>query len=954
MIKKIFLVLMCAVTALMGPAQNINVDEIRKEISETGRSGNFTLDDFPVELNLPSGYKYLDRNLTEKILVEALGNPKSSMQDVIGMIVAGDISRSFALKFSDVGHVLDDNADEFDFDALLSDYSRSERIKAEWAWTPEYDKGRHMWSAPLMEVTANEQDLNLMMLKFGKTELVNIIPIVSSSDLGWLSKNYKKIADCVQFSPGHRYEDYNENTPGYVYNSLEQYMRGEPGSTTSSSANTATSTTTSSGGPNYVVDETSNMSLSEIVIRGIVKATLVLVSVMLLLMFAVTVSNKRKETSESILRLGINVLLRLGVFGVVYLLLLTFAIFLIWGGVWATIAILSNYISFKIIACVIGVWIFIGSFTFAILRSLFVSHHTEKLNRVEISESQAPRLFAIIKEVATASGEQMPLHVFVTPEVNACVFYNKRGLSPIFFGRKNLEIGLGLLFGLNEQELKAVIAHEYGHFGQKSMRVGQVVSVCYNVINNLVNDDRSSIARPILNKTFLYVHKGFLTLSRAMEYEADERGAVIAGNMAMISSLYKLEVISNRFEAYETLLGSIHESKKGHPESYWAGYELFEEMCEDVDGVDVDASTIATSALIKTPASRVKLKDVWISHPRLEDRIRNISSRTNPVYNIPTESIREIVSREVYDMTSKELMLNADWYSGTTFTEEEFRTIIAEEYAEQTFSLRIRPFFAREFRHFDISKEVGVPSDKSAEEVFSDTNRLAVEAHAQAMADYHTMVLFKLGRISQKKIQYEGKIYSQRSVPLETQYEMLQKMESEIEEIDKQVFRLALSKTSDKKLIVKAYDDIFYAQTAIRYIDDKILPIRDAVAKSIGSGGQQDEQTFEQTKWRLKSFQGTMIELMDKLEMSRLNPVMHIEAAEDFRQVNYEFLFAGESIDSDDIQYIFYLPDRIKSLFGSLTYYSKKIVSDTIEGKVPLMYWNNSVTAQAVEARMAE
>lgn len=941
--------LACIVLAQMGVAQSVDADEIRKEIAETGLTGNFTLDGYPIELNLPSGYIYLDRNLTEKILVGALGNPKSSMQDIIGMIVAGDISKLFAIEYSDVGHVRDDNAHEFDFDVVLYDYKRSNGINAEWAWTPEYDKGRHMWSVPFMEVSANEEELNHMMFKFGKTELVKIISVISPTDIGWLSKNNKTIADCVQFSPGHRYEDYNENTPGYIYDSLEQFLIGEPGSTASTSANAATSTTTLSGGPNYVVDESANMSLSQKVIRGIVKVTLVLVSVMLLLMLAVAISNKRKETSESLMRLGVKVLLRLGVFGVVYLLLLTFAVFLIWGGVWATIAILSNYISLKIIACVIGVWIFIGSFIFAILRSLVVSHRTEKLNRVEISESQAPRLFAIIKEVATASGEQMPLHVYVTPEVNACVFYNKRGLSPIFFGRKNLEIGLGLLFGLNEQELKAVIAHEYGHFGQKSMRVGQVVSVCYNVIYNLVNDDGSSFVRPILNKTFLYVQKGFLTLSRAMEYEADERGAAIAGNVAMISSLYKLEVISNRFEAYEALLGSIHESKKGHPESYWAGYELFEELSEDVDGVDVNASAIVTSALIKTPPSRVKLKDVWISHPRLEDRIRNISSRRNPMSTISTESIREIVNREVYDMTSKVVMQNAEWDSGTTFTEDEFRTIIAEEHAEQSFPLRLRPFFAREFSHFDIAKEIGIPSDKSTEEVFSDSNRITVEAYVQAMTDYHAMVLFKLGRTSEKKIQYEGKIYSQRSVPLETQYEILRQMEPEIEKIDKSVFRLALSKTSDKKLIVKAYNDIFYAQSAIRYIDDKILPMRDAVAKSIGKGGQQSEQAFENTKRRLKGFQDTMIELINKLEMSRLNPVMHIEAAENFRQVEYDFLFTGESIYSDEIQYIFFLPDQVKSLFGSLTYYSKKIISDTIEGKVPLMYWNNSVASQAVK-----
>ena len=33
--------------------------------------------------------------------------------------------------------------------------------------------------------------------------------------------------------------------------------------------------------------------------------------------------------------------------------------------------------------------------------------------------------------------------------------------------------------------------------------------------------------------------------------------------------------------------------------------------------------------------------------------------------------------------------------------------------------------------------------------------------------------------------------------------------------------------------------------------------------------------------------------------------------------------------------------------FRALAYYSKKIVTDTIEGKTPLLFWNNSVASQA-------
>lgn len=44
------------------------------------------------------------------------------------------------------------------------------------------------------------------------------------------------------------------------------------------------------------------------------------------------------------------------------------------------------------------------------------------------------------------------------------------------------------------------------------------------------------------------------------------------------------------------------------------------------------------------------------------------------------------------------------------------------------------------------------------------------------------------------------------------------------------------------------------------------------------------------------------------------------------------------------------LPDVIIQQYKNLAYYSKKIISDTINGKTPLMYWNNSVAACRAEA----
>ena len=67
-------------------------------------------------------------------------------------------------------------------------------------------------------------------------------------------------------------------------------------------------------------------------------------------------------------------------------------------------------------------------------------------NRVEVKREECPKLFSMIADVAKSTGNKMPKHVYLTAEVNACVFYNSTSIWAIFFPtRKNLMVGLGLL-----------------------------------------------------------------------------------------------------------------------------------------------------------------------------------------------------------------------------------------------------------------------------------------------------------------------------------------------------------------------------------------------------------------------------------------------------------------------------------------------------------------------------
>lgn len=944
--KKIILLLLFLVFAQVVfaqvPESNSSSDVDVSPLGTTPKSESFTLDDAPIEINLPTGYIFIDAQNSKNFLINSWGNTYDAVKNVVGMIIPGSTSsvegfdKAWILSFErNVGHVNDSKAGDMGFSWIINSFNNSEEYKNthfEWAWTPNYNAEHHRLTLPFLSIANGDTTLSARQYIFGNKDLILVEPTARLSEIKWLAQNNDKIADAISFAPGSKYEDFNESYQNYAYNSVYAFLKGIPATTTA---------------PNGVAsDESDEPSFNLLVITWIGKIALYLLIIMAILMIAVAITKSRKESSGSITRLGINVLLRIAVFGVVYLLILTFAIFLIWAGVWLTIYAFTYHISIRTLICIVGGWMIIGSFLYAIIRGLFIFHRAEYPNRLEISESEAPKLFSLIREVSEALGEKMPKHTYVSPEVNACVFYDKPFLSLFSPGRKNLEVGLGLLFGLNKQELKAVIAHEYGHFGQKSMRVGQVVSISYNIISNIVNSDGASYVRPILKKTFLYVQRGYMTLSRAMEYEADEKSAYVAGNEAAISALCKIEVISSRFNAYNDLLSEIYESKHCRPSSYWSGYEQFESICGEFDGIKYDSSLIVSAPLTKTPPSRVKLKDAWISHPLLEQRIDNICRNKNSEISIQNEDSRDLVRSDVYKQTSEKLMINAGFNEGTVSSDQEYKELLAEGLAERSFPLYMRPFFSRDLCVFKISEESMSDSSLTIESVFSEENTLTMESITQAISDYRTMMMFKNKLTSEKEIQYEGKVYTRKTVPVEKQLEIIKALEPKVLQIDKSVFSLAMSKASDKALVANAYDNIFFAQAAIRHINEKIIPLRDSVAKKVGSGGSQNEQAFKQIQAILLNFKSTMKELEEYIQLERLNPVMHVNEVEYLKRVDSNVLLDGDSITGEEMQYIFTLPDRIIYLFQNLEYYSKKIVSDTIEGKSPLLYWNNSVAAQ--------
>ena len=262
--------------------------------------------------------------------------------------------------------------------------------------------------------------------------------------------------------------------------------------------------------------------------------------------------------SKSFARNVKNVLLTIGVFFITYLVLVTVAFGLLYLCILLGIGIISLGLSWLTIVIGCGVICLGLMFLAFLLKFVFSVQKDSNDNRVEITKEEHPQLFEFINQLVTEVKSPSPKKVFIVPNVNAAVFYNSSFWSMFFPVRKNLEIGLGLVNSLNMSEFKAVLAHEFGHFSQRSMKIGSYVYTVNRAIYNMVYEYDSwdklldqwiasgglfsifagitrfmvNAIRSLLRKAYELINIRYMGLSREMEYNADLIAVSAAGNAA--------------------------------------------------------------------------------------------------------------------------------------------------------------------------------------------------------------------------------------------------------------------------------------------------------------------------------------------------------------------------------------------------------------------------------------
>jgi Zn-dependent protease with chaperone function/Flp pilus assembly protein TadD len=181
---------------------------------------------------------------------------------------------------------------------------------------------------------------------------------------------------------------------------------------------------------------------------------------------------------------------------------------------------------------------------YAIARSLFARIKDIPPGR-EMSRIDAPELWKLVEDVARKLEARPADTIYVTPWTGIAV-YERGGILQKLrgAGKRNLILGMGVLPGLSQSQLAAILAHEYGHFSNRDTAGGnlayQVYTSLTQIAEGLVRSGAALVYNPVwwfvmgYQRIFLRVTLG---ASRLQEVLADRYAAIAYGSQNFIDGL---------------------------------------------------------------------------------------------------------------------------------------------------------------------------------------------------------------------------------------------------------------------------------------------------------------------------------------------------------------------------------------------------------------------------------
>lgn len=181
---------------------------------------------------------------------------------------------------------------------------------------------------------------------------------------------------------------------------------------------------------------------------------------------------------------------------------------------------------------------------FALARSLFSRVRDVPPGR-PLYKKDAPELWTFVEDIAKKLNIRPVDSIYITPWTGIAV--NEKGsiLQKVRGGgKRNLILGMGVLPGLTQGQLAAIVAHEYGHFSNQDTAGGDLAHQVFASLHQMAQRLIQSGAALVYNPVWLFVmgyQRIFLRVtlgaSRLQEVLADRYAAIAYGSENFIEGL---------------------------------------------------------------------------------------------------------------------------------------------------------------------------------------------------------------------------------------------------------------------------------------------------------------------------------------------------------------------------------------------------------------------------------
>ncbi|HEY6595866.1 MAG TPA: M48 family metallopeptidase [Asanoa sp.] len=279
-----------------------------------------------------------------------------------------------------------------------------------------------------------------------------------------------------------------------------------------------------------------------------------------------------------------------------------------------------------------------------------------------LTEHRAPQLWAEVRGLARAVGTRVPDEIRLVGDVNAAVSENATLLG-LRSGRRLLYVGMPLAQALTVSQLRAVLAHELGHYSGQHTRLGP-----------LTYRGRATMAATIgrvgptsLTGRFLLGYAWFYQLvsaavSRRQEIEADKSAVRVAGKWATASALRELPGLSAAWAFYLDSYVGLNLDSGAAPAGVFANFpRLLQARYAELDQFRVEDDG--------GPRSR------FDSHPPIPARVALIEREPDVAVHtdnrpalalFPSGDLGVQVESEVFDFGTRNRLPFADYTAAAT------------------------------------------------------------------------------------------------------------------------------------------------------------------------------------------------------------------------------------------------------------------------------------------------